>query len=481
MPSCSALFHPSTAAALHQPALSRALDDALAVLSPSLTHHAASPASVLLIGPPSSGKSLLTNLLIHALRHRLPRQLLVVHLSGLLHPTPARAWRHLAHSLLEWHHNRSPSSSPSSPHSNGDDDDISHFQASIQPVLADMRSTSTALLLVFDQLHRFATPDPLAQTVLYSTLNLLQDRSLRAACIAQSTYVDVVDSLEKRVLSRFSHRKIVVPLPADVREVRAFIAAALGEPLAEQDASVTDSDSPALRRSSRSSRSAARPRVSKSRDPRPSTAVAAALLRDERFERVVRRRLARSRVMAPMLRAVDAALQADACEERGEQADISQRVDVAVDVVRDALDERDAFADALVSLTELQVALVAALRRLERRSARRGGGGGGCGGGVDVTGGRISLRDVYAEYTTMRREDAGRLADVQGGFCAVDFAKAQRAWELLVESGVVVRGGEGGTRDGRRVFCAVGGSEVDLAVQKHASASTVLKQWARAT
>lgn len=54
---------------------------------------------------------------------------------------------------------------------------------------------------------------PLEQTTLYNLFDALQSPSVLACVIGVTTRHDTIGLLEKRVQSRFSHRKIVVPVP----------------------------------------------------------------------------------------------------------------------------------------------------------------------------------------------------------------------------------------------------------------------------
>lgn len=189
--------------------LQRIVHRVLTVLTPSLTARAA-PKTALLLGPSGSGKSLVTNRVLSNLHNSLSPPPLVLHLHGLLHLTPQRAWRQLAASC--------------------DDEDsssvgIADCLAALQPVLCNARK-STPVLFVVDAFDRFASD---GQNVLYALLNVLQEKGLRAAMIAMTCRIDVTDALEKRVKSRFLHSAFAMPLPTDALEIARWVVSVLGD------------------------------------------------------------------------------------------------------------------------------------------------------------------------------------------------------------------------------------------------------------
>ena len=57
------------------------------------------------------------------------------------------------------------------------------------------------------------------QTLLYNLFDIAQARKAPIVVLGLTTRIDVVESLEKRVKSRFSHRYVHLPLP---RSIPAF-------------------------------------------------------------------------------------------------------------------------------------------------------------------------------------------------------------------------------------------------------------------
>ncbi|CAK7233586.1 origin recognition complex subunit 4 [Sporothrix bragantina] len=77
--------------------------------------------------------------------------------------------------------------------------------------------TSTAVVFIIDEFDLFATHA--RQTLLYNLFDIAQARKAPIAVLGLTTKIDVVESLEKRVKSRFSHRYVYLPL---ARSLPAF-------------------------------------------------------------------------------------------------------------------------------------------------------------------------------------------------------------------------------------------------------------------
>jgi origin recognition complex subunit 4 len=79
--------------------------------------------------------------------------------------------------------------------------------------------TSRAVVFIIDEFDLFATHG--RQTLLYNLFDIAQARKAPIAVLGLTTRVDVVESLEKRVKSRFSHRYVHLSLP---RSLQAYWA-----------------------------------------------------------------------------------------------------------------------------------------------------------------------------------------------------------------------------------------------------------------
>jgi origin recognition complex subunit 4 len=71
--------------------------------------------------------------------------------------------------------------------------------------------TSKSVIFLIDEFDLFATHA--RQTLLYNLFDIAQARKAPIAVLGLTTRVDVVESLEKRVKSRFSHRYVYLSLP----------------------------------------------------------------------------------------------------------------------------------------------------------------------------------------------------------------------------------------------------------------------------
>jgi origin recognition complex subunit 4 len=79
--------------------------------------------------------------------------------------------------------------------------------------LSESSSNQTAKSVVFilDEFDLFTTHA--RQTLLYNLFDIAQARKAPIAVLGLTTRIDVVESLEKRVKSRFSHRYVYLPSP----------------------------------------------------------------------------------------------------------------------------------------------------------------------------------------------------------------------------------------------------------------------------
>lgn len=71
--------------------------------------------------------------------------------------------------------------------------------------------TSQAVVFIIDEFDMFASHP--RQTLLYNLFDIAQSRKAPIAVLGSTTRMDVVEMLEKRVKSRFSHRYVYLSLP----------------------------------------------------------------------------------------------------------------------------------------------------------------------------------------------------------------------------------------------------------------------------
>lgn len=74
--------------------------------------------------------------------------------------------------------------------------------------------TSQSVIFIIDEFDLFATHP--RQTLLYNLFDIAQSRKAPIAVLGCTARLDVVEMLEKRVKSRFSHRYIYLSLPKNL-------------------------------------------------------------------------------------------------------------------------------------------------------------------------------------------------------------------------------------------------------------------------
>ena len=89
----------------------------------------------------------------------------------------------------------------------------------------DPAQTSKSVVFVMDEFDLFASHS--RQTLLYNLIDIAQSRKAPIAVLGLTTKVNIVESLEKRVKSRFSHRYVFLPLPKTFATFQAICKSAL--------------------------------------------------------------------------------------------------------------------------------------------------------------------------------------------------------------------------------------------------------------
>ena len=157
--------------------------------------------SVLLLGPRGVGKSLLVDRVLAKVRETSPlfrTDGLVVQLSGLVDTDDKLALRDITQQLhLE---------------NVVGDKVFGSFAQHLEFLLASLRSgdarQSKAIVFVLEEFEWFTGHHN--QTLLYNLFDVAQSRAAPIIVIGVSSQFDVVESLEKRVKSRFNHRQIAM-------------------------------------------------------------------------------------------------------------------------------------------------------------------------------------------------------------------------------------------------------------------------------
>ncbi|EHK48172.1 hypothetical protein TRIATDRAFT_172772, partial [Trichoderma atroviride IMI 206040] len=169
--------------------------------------------SMLLIGPRGCGKTTMINNIINDLSREHRQDFHVVRLNGFIHTDDKLAlkeiWRQLGKEMQV-------------------DDDLlsrSNYADTMASLLAllshpseilgqDEGFTSQSVIFIIDEFDLFATHP--RQTLLYNLFDIAQSRKAPIAVLGCTARLDVVEMLEKRVKSRFSHRYIYLSLPKNL-------------------------------------------------------------------------------------------------------------------------------------------------------------------------------------------------------------------------------------------------------------------------
>ena len=117
---------------------------------------------------------------------------------------------------------------------------LSHPEELAEVLEPDAAATTTkSVIFVLDEFDLFATHP--RQTLLYNLFDIAQAKKAPIAVIGCSTRVDVTESLEKRVKSRFSHRWVHLSQPKSFQGFEAVVRGALCVET-DEDEMLDDSD-----------------------------------------------------------------------------------------------------------------------------------------------------------------------------------------------------------------------------------------------
>ncbi|KAF3795008.1 Origin of replication complex subunit 4 [Nymphaea thermarum] len=165
--------------------------------------------SVLLLGPRGCGKAAVLDLVLDDLRTEHPDLVSVVRLNGMLHSNDRSALKEISRQLCV-EHQLAFSKMASF-------DDNSEF---LITMLRECALSHKAIVFILDEFDCFAQGK---QRILYSLLDALQTVPSQAVIIGLSCRLDADQQLEKRVRSRFSHRKLLFfpPSRGDLLRFRA--------------------------------------------------------------------------------------------------------------------------------------------------------------------------------------------------------------------------------------------------------------------
>ncbi|KAF3274564.1 hypothetical protein TWF970_007825 [Orbilia oligospora] len=164
--------------------------------------------SILLIGPRGSGKSLVTEKAIATLQKHFEKDFIVVRLSGCLQTDEKTAvkeiWRQLGSSM---------ELDESKPINFADtlttilallSHPSEHDPTASQEAMSE--TTSISVIFLLSEFEQFAAHP--RQTLLYNLFDIAQARKAPIAVVGMTSKINIVEDLEKRVKSRFSHRTL---------------------------------------------------------------------------------------------------------------------------------------------------------------------------------------------------------------------------------------------------------------------------------
>ncbi|KAG4910188.1 hypothetical protein AAZX31_20G111100 [Glycine max] len=172
--------------------------------------------SILLLGPRGSGKNAVLELVIQDLLQEYPDSISVMRLNGLLHSDDISAFKEIARQLCMEHQLLFSKAASF--------DDNSQFMVAM---LKECGLAHKTIIFVLDEFDLFAQGK---QRLLYSLLDAMQSITSQAVVLGISCRLDADQLLEKRVRSRFSHRKLLF-LPPSIEDSQKLLMHMLTLPI----------------------------------------------------------------------------------------------------------------------------------------------------------------------------------------------------------------------------------------------------------
>ncbi|KAI4163301.1 MAG: hypothetical protein LQ342_003036 [Letrouitia transgressa] len=181
--------------------------------------------SMLIIGPRGCGKTTLVETIVSDVAKDHHDNFLVVRLNGFIHTDDKLAlreiWRQLGREIDE-------DSEAGNNRSN-----YSDTLASLLALLSytpeapadEMIERAKSVIFIIDEFHLFASHP--RQTLLYNLFDVAQSRNAPIAVLGLTSKLDVVESLEKRVKSRFGQRYIYLSYPKNFKAFEDICRSAL--------------------------------------------------------------------------------------------------------------------------------------------------------------------------------------------------------------------------------------------------------------
>ncbi|KAL2158998.1 hypothetical protein VTH06DRAFT_3029 [Thermothelomyces fergusii] len=167
--------------------------------------------SMMVIGARGCGKTTLVESIIEELSRKHRDQFHVVRLSGFIHTDDKLALREIWRQLGKEMDVEDELVNKTTNHADTMASLLALLSHPSEISEAPEGVTSRSVVFVIDEFDLFATHA--RQTLLYNLFDIAQARKAPIAVLGLTTRFDVVESLEKRVKSRFSHRYVYLSLP----------------------------------------------------------------------------------------------------------------------------------------------------------------------------------------------------------------------------------------------------------------------------
>ncbi|KAI0478500.1 hypothetical protein GGR56DRAFT_630577 [Xylariaceae sp. FL0804] len=167
--------------------------------------------SMMVIGARGCGKTTLVEEIVTSLRAENFEEFHVVRLSGFIHTDDKLALKEIWRQLGKEMHLEDDLVNKTSNYADTMASLLALLSHPAEITGTEEGVTSKSVVFVIDEFDLFATHA--RQTLLYNLFDIAQARKAPIAVLGLTTRVDVVESLEKRVKSRFSHRYVYMSLP----------------------------------------------------------------------------------------------------------------------------------------------------------------------------------------------------------------------------------------------------------------------------
>jgi len=414
------------------------LDDEYAKVSQLInqTIEAGESNSMLLIGARGSGKTAMVNRILREQSAQHGADYHVVRLNGFIHTDDKVAlreiWRQLGREArLEDEENTARNYA----------DTLTTLLAllshSAETGQSDADQVTKSVIFILDEFELFASHP--RQTLLYNLFDIAQSRKAPIAVLGLTTRIDVAESLEKRVKSRFSHRYVHLSLAKSFAAFEEICRASMS--IRPSELSVEEKA--ALSRHSIGDSTAA---------TQAWNSLVEQMLSTDSLANYLRQIYYTTKAIPDFMSGMLLPLATLPTDMPLESATILEHL--ASSLVP-SLRGPDSKLDLLPSLSTLQLALVICAARLQAIH------------NTDI----LSFALVYEEYkilvskAKLQASASGALAQGAGGrISSKDVAKG--AWEDLMECGLVMEDGRGGGR-------------VDVGLEEIGMSGVDLGQWAR--